>query len=89
MRLVEPLKHLALHKLHMALMDFSLRDERIIHVMELARYAYEHGENRREDGIYRLGAVDIQGPHGLCGDVGEGGECVTDFWFIVVKAKLV
>jgi hypothetical protein len=50
MRLVEPLKCLALHKLHTALLNLALIDRRISDVIELAKYAYDHGEHRREDG---------------------------------------
>lgn len=50
MRLVLPLKTLALHKLHSTLSSFSLYEERIADVLELAKYAYSHGEDRSEDG---------------------------------------
>ena len=50
MRLVLPLKTLALHKLHSTLSSFSLYEERLGDVLELARYAYSQGEGRSEDG---------------------------------------
>jgi hypothetical protein len=50
MRLVLPLKTLALHKLHSTLSSFSLYEERLGDVLELARYAYNQGEDRSEDG---------------------------------------
>jgi hypothetical protein len=100
MRLVEPLKHLALHKLHIALMDFHLYDERLIDVIELARYAYDHGENRREDGTIedlRMLVVEyiaselstFKGHKDFVEMLEEGGEFVTDFWFVAVKEQLV
>jgi hypothetical protein len=53
MRLVESLKRLVLHKLHTALLNLAFPDERITDVIELARYAYNHSENRREDGTIK------------------------------------
>ncbi|KAH6620345.1 hypothetical protein C7974DRAFT_231870 [Boeremia exigua] len=50
MRMVYPLKKLALHKLHKALVGFEPHVDRLGDVVELARYAYEHGEDRSEDG---------------------------------------
>lgn len=50
MRLVLPLKTLALHKLHSTLSDFSLYEERLGDVLELAKYAYSQGEDRSENG---------------------------------------
>jgi hypothetical protein len=50
MRLVLPLKTLALHKLHNTLSSFSLYEERLGDVLELARYAYSQGQDRSEEG---------------------------------------
>ncbi|KAF3045521.1 hypothetical protein E8E12_009032 [Didymella heteroderae] len=50
MRMVQPLKDLALHKLHKTLVSFELFPERLGDVVELARYAYENGADRAEDG---------------------------------------
>ena len=50
MRLILPLKTLALHKLHSTLSTFSLYEERLGDVLELAKYAYGQGEDRSEDG---------------------------------------
>lgn len=50
MRLVLALKTLALHKLHSTLSGFSLYEERLADVLELAKYAYSQGEDRSEDG---------------------------------------
>ncbi|KAL6150901.1 hypothetical protein ACJQWK_10756 [Exserohilum turcicum] len=51
MRLVDPLKYLALHKLHKTLLDFTLYEQRVSDVVELARYAYQQGEDRKDDVI--------------------------------------
>lgn len=50
MRLVYPLKRLVLHKLHSTLSEFSLYGERLGDVLELAKYAYDQGMDRSEDG---------------------------------------
>ena len=50
MRLVKPLRRLALHKIHKTLQYFQLYEERIIDVIELTRYAYELGEDKSDDG---------------------------------------
>ncbi|PVH90067.1 hypothetical protein DM02DRAFT_678817 [Periconia macrospinosa] len=49
MRLIQPLRSLTLHKLHITLKDFRLYDQRVDDVLELARYAYEHGLDRTSD----------------------------------------
>jgi hypothetical protein len=51
MRLVSPLKKLALHKLQTMLMAFELFDERVGDIVKLARYAYDQGPDRSKDGV--------------------------------------
>jgi hypothetical protein len=100
MRLVEPLKRLALHKLHTALLNSHIFDQRVVDVMELVRYAYDHGENRKEDGTiedlrmlvveYIASELSTFRDHKDFVDLlEEGGEFVADFWRIAVKEKLM
>ena len=50
LRWIEPLKRLALHKLHQTLLDFTPYPERLVDVVELVRYAYDNGEGRKDNG---------------------------------------
>ncbi|CAO2657546.1 Nn.00g036720.m01.CDS01 [Neocucurbitaria sp. VM-36] len=99
MRLIYPLKNLALHKLHKTLMDFQLYNQRVGDVVELARYAYDHGAGRSKDGTldalrqlvveYIACEVDTVGKHvEFMRLVEDGGEFVSDFWRIVTKYLL-
>lgn len=49
-RFIDPLKRLALHKLRGNLLDFTPFHRRLVDVVELVRYAYDHCENRKDDG---------------------------------------
>ncbi|KAF1838836.1 hypothetical protein BDW02DRAFT_564687 [Decorospora gaudefroyi] len=100
MRLIDPLKRLALHKLHKTLLGFQLYKRRIGDVIELARYAYGTGEDRKEDGTiedlrklvmeYMACAVSTFGKHDdFVSLLEEGGEFVGDFWRTVVKEGLL
>jgi hypothetical protein len=94
MRLIAPLKSLSLYKLHKTLIDFQLYEQRVGDVIQLARYAYDHGPDRSEGGIvnelrhlvveYMACKVDTVGKHrDFKALLEEGGEFVTDFWGIV------
>lgn len=99
MRLIDPLKRLALHKLHQTLLKFKLYDRRVGDVVELARYAYDHGEDRKPNGTienlrklvveYIACEVLIIGKHeAFVPLLQEGGEFVVDFWGIIAKENL-
>ncbi|PSN69966.1 hypothetical protein BS50DRAFT_608654 [Corynespora cassiicola Philippines] len=96
MRLVEPLKYRALDKLHSTLKGFRLYTNRINDVVELARYAYGNGEDRRDDGTiddlrklvveYIADNVHVIGNNAhFFALMEEGSEFVGDFWSIVRK----
>lgn len=100
MRLVQPLKSLALHKLHKTLRGFQLYERRIGDVLELARYAYDHGPARTSDGAiddlrnlvvqYIACELDTIGKHEEFRNLmEEGGEFVGDFWSIVQKSLVL
>jgi hypothetical protein len=94
MRLIHPLKELALHKLHKlhrTPMDFQLYNQRVGDIVKLARYAYDHGFDRSKHGRtdelrvlvvqYMACEMDIVGKHALfMALLKDGGEFVTDFW---------
>lgn len=99
MRMVGPLKDLALHKLHKTLVHFYLYPERLMDVVELARYAYEHGEDRSEDGkidplrdmVVNYVACEKKalGKHPEFRNLMDGGgEFAGDFWDIVSQELL-
>jgi len=99
MRLIDPLKRLALHKLHQTLLKFKLYDRRVGDVVELARYAYDNGEDRKPDGTiedlrklvveYIACEVSTIGKHETFAPLlQEGGEFVVDFWRIIAKENL-
>jgi hypothetical protein len=99
MRLIDPLKRLTLHKLHQSLLRFKFYERRVGDVVELARYAYEHGEDRKSDGtIEDLRKLVVEYIACEVSNIGkdeafasllqEGGEFVVDFWRIVAKEKL-
>lgn len=99
MRLVDPLKRLALHKLHRTLLPFRLYSRRVGDVIDLARYAYDHGEDRKPDGTiedlrklvveYIVCEVSTIGKHEAFAILlQEGGEFVVDFWSIIAKEDL-
>jgi hypothetical protein len=99
MRLVYPLRSLTLHKLHKTLVGFQLYTERVGDIVELARYAYDHGPDRSKSGRmndlrqlvveYMACEVDTIGKHkDFKTLLEEGGEFVTDFWGIVSKYLL-
>ncbi|KAF2632641.1 hypothetical protein BU25DRAFT_417253 [Macroventuria anomochaeta] len=94
MHMVKPLKDLALYKLHRTLVGFELYPERLGDVVEIARYAYEHGEDRSEDGKidalrdmvvnYVACEVKVLGKHTEFRNLMDGGgEFAGDFWDIV------
>ena len=91
MRLIDPLKRLTLHKLYKTLLGFSLYKRRMGDVVELAKYAYQQGEDRKDDGTidplrnlvvdFLVREISTVGSRKafeslLC----EGGEFVVDFW---------
>lgn len=99
MRLVDPLKRLTLQKLHQTLRGFKLYKQRVGDVVELARYAYDHGENRKSDGTidelrklvveYIACEVSTIGKHeAFMLLLQEGGEFVADFWRIIADVNL-
>ncbi|KAH8639340.1 hypothetical protein IG631_07110 [Alternaria alternata] len=99
MRLIDPLKRLTLHKLHRTLHSFRLYNQRVGDVIELARYAYDHGENRKSDGTieelrklvveYIACEVSTIGKHeAFMPLLQEGGEFVVDFWRIIATINL-
>lgn len=99
MRLILPLKELALHKLHKTLLEFQLYHQRVGDVVELAQYAYDHGPARSDSGIlndlrqlvveYMACEVDVIGKHDDFRILMEGGgEFVSDFWGIVTRYLL-
>ena len=94
MRMVQPLRELALHKLHKTLVSFVLYPERLGDVVELARYAYEHGENRSKGGRidalrdmvvnYVACEMKVLGKHAEFRHLMDmEGEFAGDFWDIV------
>ncbi|KAJ4383893.1 hypothetical protein N0V86_000736 [Didymella sp. IMI 355093] len=94
MRMVHPLRDLALHKLHKTLVSFELYPERLGDVAELARYAYENGADRTEDGRidalremvvnYIACEMKVLGKHAEFRNLMDGGgEFAGDFWDIV------
>ncbi|KAF1934081.1 uncharacterized protein M421DRAFT_112372 [Didymella exigua CBS 183.55] len=99
MRMVHPLRDLALHKLHKTLVAFELYPERLGDVVELARYAYEHGEDRSEEGRidalremvvnYIACEMKVLGKHDEFRNLMDGGgEFAGDFWDIVSQELL-
>jgi hypothetical protein len=99
MRLVDPLKRLTLHKLHKTLLGFQLYERRVPDVIELARYAYKQGEERKNDGTkdelrqlvveYMVREVTTFGKHeAFISLLQEGGEFVVDFWDLVYQEQL-
>lgn len=99
MRMVYPLRDLALHKLHKTLVSFKLYPERLGDVVELARYAYENGEDRTEDGRidalrelvvnYVAREMKVLGKHAEFRTLMDGGgEFAGDFWDIVSQELL-
>ncbi|KAH3983539.1 hypothetical protein HBI24_014650 [Parastagonospora nodorum] len=99
MRLVYPLKSLALEKLHKSLIGLQLYNQRVGDVVKLARCAYEHGADRSKGGAinelrqlvveYMACEVDIIGKHkDFKLLLEDGGEFVTDFWGVVSKYLL-
>ncbi|KAJ4373979.1 hypothetical protein N0V83_002718 [Neocucurbitaria cava] len=96
MRLVYPLRNLVLHKLYKTLMCFQLYNHRVGDIVELARYAYDHGADRSKDGTldalrqmvvdYIACEVDTIGKHAdFIRLMEDGGEFVSDFWNIVSR----
>lgn len=94
MRLIDPLKDLALSKLHKTLLGFKLYHQRVGDIVELARYAYENGPDRSEDGTsnalrqlvveYMACEIHAVGKHkAFRSFLEEGGEFVSDFWDVV------
>jgi hypothetical protein len=96
MRLIDPLKELALEKLHRTLVSFRLYPERVGDVVELVRYAYDNGPDRTEQGVlndlrqlvtdYVVVEVETVGTNAeFKALLEEGGEFVGDFWGLVSK----
>jgi hypothetical protein len=99
MRLIYPLKGLALQKLYMTLSAFQLYHQRVGDIVKLARYAYDHGSDRSTAGVvndlrelavvYIASEVEIVGKHpDFKALLEDGGEFVTDFWRVVSKYLL-
>ncbi|KAF9698791.1 hypothetical protein EKO04_003048 [Ascochyta lentis] len=99
MRMVYPLKDLVLHRLHKTLVGFELYPERLGDVVELAKYAYEHGEDRAVDGRidalrdmivnYIACEMKVLGKHAEFRNLMDGGgEFAGDFWDIVSQELL-
>jgi hypothetical protein len=99
MRLIYPLKGLALQKLYMTLSAFQLYHQRVGDIVKLARYAYDHGSDRSTAGVvndlrelvveYIASEVEIVGKHpDFKALLEDGGEFVTDFWKVVSKYLL-
>jgi hypothetical protein len=99
MRLIYPLKGLALQKLYMTLSAFQLYHRRVGDIVKLARYAYDHGSDRSTAGVvndlrelvveYIASEVEIFGKHpDFKALLEDGGEFVTDFWRVVTKYLL-
>ncbi|EUC40829.1 hypothetical protein COCMIDRAFT_40890 [Bipolaris oryzae ATCC 44560] len=98
MRGVDPLKRLTLHKLHQTLVGFQLYMRRASDIVELARYAYRQGDDRKDDGTkdelrqlvleYIVCEVTTFGKHPAFLDLlHEGGEFVVDFWSLAYKEE--
>ncbi|KAJ4413045.1 hypothetical protein N0V91_000019 [Didymella pomorum] len=98
-RMVYPLRDLALQKLHRTLVSFKLHPERLGDVVELARYAYENGEDRSDDGRidplrelvvnYVAREMKVLGKHAEFRNLMDGGgEFAGDFWDIVSQELL-
>ncbi|KAF1958763.1 hypothetical protein CC80DRAFT_524204 [Byssothecium circinans] len=91
MYLIEPLKSLALHKIHQTLLNFKLYHARIGDIVELVRYAYDRDTYEKKDGgndelrklvvDYMACEVDIVGKSKeFEALMEEGGKFVVDFW---------
>lgn len=100
MRLVEPLKNLALHKLHKTLLGFKLYRSRVGDVIALVRYAYDNGKDREDNGTidelrrlvvdYIVCEISMFRKHkNFIQILEEGGEFVSDFWKTCVRAGVV
>lgn len=96
MRMARPLKNLVLHKLHKSLVAFELHPERVGHVVELVRYAYEHGEDRSRDGridalrdmvvSFVVAEMKVLAGYDEVRELMEaGGEFAGDFWDLVSR----
>ncbi|KAF2177022.1 hypothetical protein K469DRAFT_604966, partial [Zopfia rhizophila CBS 207.26] len=94
--LIQPLRSLALHKLHQTLKGFKLYHTLVGDIIELARYAYpsDHTPDRNEDGTidglqqliteYIAYEADVIGKSMEFSELmEEGGQFVGDFWRIV------
>jgi hypothetical protein len=99
MRLIHPLRSLALDKLHKTLTGFQLYNQRVGDIVKLARYAYDHGPDRSTEGTvnslrqlvveYMACEVETVGKHeDFKAFLEEGGEFATDLWEIVFKYLL-
>lgn len=87
---IEDLTTLVLYKLHKTLIAFSLHEDRIVDVLQLIRYTYEHAPQQSTDPLrtlvteYVAAEIDIIGKsvefHAL---LEEGGEFVTRFWKVI------
>lgn len=98
MYFVDPLRDIALHRLHRALVDFHLHPERLGDVVELARYAYEHGEDRTEDGKidamrdlvvnYVACEMKVLGKHAEFRNLMDGGGEFPGDFFDIVKEMI-
>jgi hypothetical protein len=99
MRLIYPLRSLALDKLHKTLTGFQLYNQRVGDIVKLARYAYDHGSDRSTEGTvnslrqlvveYMACEVETVGKHeDFKAFLEEGGEFATDLWEIVFKYLL-
>ncbi|KNG47316.1 hypothetical protein TW65_05867 [Stemphylium lycopersici] len=99
MRLIDPLKRLALHKLHRTFLCFQAYERRVGDVVELAKYAYQQGEDRKDDGTieplrklvvdFMVREVSTFADHkAFTSLLHEGGEFVVDFWRLAYKEHI-
>lgn len=101
MRMIDNLKALTLKKLHETLIGFRLYENRVLDIVELARYAYttEHIPDRTDDGAtdelrnlivnYIASEFDCIGRANIfVAFLEEGGEFVGDFWNTVLNGLL-
>jgi hypothetical protein len=99
MRMIYPLKSLALHKLYKTLAGFQLYNQRVCDIVKLARYAYDHGPDRSTEGTvdslrqlvveYMACEVETVGKHvDFKALLEEAGEFATDFWGVVFQYLL-
>lgn len=98
--LIDSLDGLALHKIQRTLMDFHLYHARITDIIDLARYAYAHNQDRKDDGTvdrlrqlvvdYIACEIDIIGNSKEWDElIEDGGEFVVDFWRVAREYRIL